>query len=51
MYKKFRIVTVDYKYCNYLREFDNRVIYNAGTKKIRLFLGQNYKKPIKMVNR
>lgn len=39
IYKKLEIVTVDYKYCDYLREFDKRVIYNAGTKKIRPFIG------------
>lgn len=39
MYNKFKIVTVDSKYCDYLREFDNKVPYNAFDKKLRPFLG------------
>ena len=39
MYKKFKIVKVDSKYCDYLRNFDNRVSYNAGTKELRPFIG------------
>ena len=39
MYKKFKIVKVDSKYCNYLRKFDNKVVYNAGKKDLRPFIG------------
>lgn len=39
MYKNFKIVKVDYKYCNYLRKFDSKVIYNAGIKELRPFIG------------
>ena len=39
MYKNFKIVKVDYKYCNYLRKFDSRVTYNAGSKELRPFVG------------
>jgi len=39
MYRKFKIVKVDYKYCNYLRNFDSKVCYNAGSKTLRPFVG------------
>ena len=39
MYKNFKIVKVDSKYCDYLRNFDNKVSYNAGKKKLRPFIG------------
>ena len=39
MYKKLKIVKADSRYCDYLRQFDNRVIYNAGTKELRPFVG------------
>lgn len=39
MIRNFKIVKVDYKYCDYLRQFDSRVPYNAGTKELRPFLG------------
>ena len=39
MIRNFRIVKVDYKYCNYLRQFDNKVSYNAGVKELRPFIG------------
>lgn len=39
MYRKFKIVKVDYKYCDYLRKFDNKVSYNAGVKELRPFIG------------
>lgn len=35
----FKIVRIDYKYCDYLRKFDNKVIYNMGEKELRPFLG------------
>ncbi len=39
MIRNFKIVKVDYKYCNYLRQFDNKVSYNAGSKELRPFIG------------
>ena len=39
MYKRFKIVKVDSKYCDYLRQYDNKVSYNAGTKDLRPFIG------------
>ena len=39
MYNKFKIVKVDSKYCDYLRQFDNKVPYNAFNKELRPFLG------------
>lgn len=35
----FIIVQVDYKYCNYLRNFDERVPFNSGVKRNRPFIG------------
>lgn len=35
----FEIVKVDYRYCDYLRKFDNKVPYNAGIKELRPFIG------------
>lgn len=39
MYKSFKIVKIDYNYCNYLRKFDNKVSFNAGLKELRPFIG------------
>lgn len=39
MIRNFKIVKVDYKYCDYLRQFDSRVPYKAGTKEMRPFIG------------
>ena len=39
MIRNFKIVKVDYKYCDYLRKFDSRVSYNAGIKELRHFIG------------
>ena len=39
VYNKFKIVKVDSKYCDYLRQFDNKVPYNAFNKELRPFLG------------
>ena len=39
MYKKLKIVKIDYKYCDYLRNYDNKVIYNMGLKELRPFIG------------
>ena len=37
--KSFNIVQVDYKYCDFLRKFDERVPYNYGKKELRPFIG------------
>jgi len=37
--RNFKIDKVDYKYCDYLRRFDNKVSYNAGNKEMRPFIG------------
>lgn len=39
MYKKLRIVKVDSNYCDYLRNFDDKVPFNAGSKDLRPFIG------------
>ena len=39
MYKRLQIVKINSEYCNYLRKFDNKVSYNAGTKELRPFIG------------
>ncbi len=39
MIRNFKIVKVDYNYCDYLRNFDNKVPYNAGRKELRPFIG------------
>ena len=36
---KFKLVKVDYNYCDYLRKFDNKVCYNRGKKILRPYLG------------
>lgn len=35
MVQKLKIVRVDSKYCDYLREFDNKVAYNKFEKELR----------------
>jgi len=39
MYNNFKIVKIDSKYCDYLRMFDSKVPYNAGSKELRPFIG------------
>jgi len=39
MHRNFRIVKIDFKYCDFLRQFDNKVPYNAGSKELRPFIG------------
>ena len=39
MKKELKLVMIDYKYCDYLRQFDNKVPYNAGSKEMRPFVG------------
>lgn len=35
----FKLVKVDYNYCNYLRRFDSKVTFNYGQKELRPFIG------------
>ncbi|NLC87796.1 MAG: type III toxin-antitoxin system ToxN/AbiQ family toxin [Clostridiaceae bacterium] len=39
MIRNFKIVKVDYKYCDYLRKYDSKVVWNAGSKELRPFIG------------
>ena len=39
IYKNLKIVKIDSKYCNYLRKYDNKVVYNIGLKELRPFIG------------
>lgn len=39
MYRNIKIVKINSNYCDYLRKFDNKVIYNAGSKHLRPFVG------------
>ena len=39
MYKNIRIVKVDSSYCDYLRQYDERVPYNYKNKELRPFIG------------
>lgn len=41
--RNFKIVRIDTDYCDYLRRFDSKVIYNKGTKKLRPFIGVLFK--------
>lgn len=43
MLKKIQIVKIDSNYCEYLRQYDNRVPYNAGIKELRPFIGILFK--------
>ena len=36
---KLRIVRVNSNYCDYLRKFDNKVVYNKNEKELRPFIG------------
>ena len=39
MNKNLKLVKVDSIYCDYLRQFDNKVMYNANNKELRPFVG------------
>lgn len=39
MYRNLKIVKINSNYCDYLRNYDNKVSYNAGTKDLRPFIG------------
>ena len=43
MYRNLKIVRVDSHYCNFLRNFDSKVSYNAGFKELRPFIGVLFK--------
>lgn len=40
---QYRLVTVNSKYCDYLRKYDYRVSYNANEKELRPFVGVLFK--------
>ena len=39
MLRKIQIVKINSDYCDFLRKYDSRVPYNAGTKELRPFIG------------
>ena len=39
MKKYFKLVRIDSRYCDYLRDFDSKVPYNKNNKKLRPFVG------------
>ena len=39
MILNLKLVRVDYKYCDYLRSYDNKVIYNNSSKETRPYIG------------
>lgn len=39
MKEKFRLVRIDENYCDYLREYDSRVMFNSEDKRLRPFVG------------
>ncbi len=43
MILNLRIVRVDSEYCDYLRKFDNKVMYNKSEKELRPFIGVLFK--------
>ena len=43
MKEKILLVRIDSKYCDYLREFDNKVPYNYNEKELRPFVGVLFK--------
>lgn len=43
IYENLKIVKVNTKYCNYLRKYDNKVVYNIGIKELRPFIGVLFK--------
>lgn len=43
MILNLKLVRVDSDYCDYLRKFDKRVIYNMDNKEIRPFIGVLFK--------
>ena len=43
MILNLKLVKIDSKYCNYLRQFDNRVMYNMNDKELKPFIGILFK--------
>ena len=43
MILNLRLVKIDRGYCDYLRQFDNKVMYNDGKKELRPFVGILFK--------
>ena len=42
-YQNLKLITIDYKYCDFLRQFDNKVVKNNDDKKDRPFVGILFK--------
>ena len=43
MILNLKLVKIDSKYCDYLRQFDDRVMYNMNEKELRPFVGILFK--------
>ena len=43
MYSTLKIVKINSKYCDFLRKYDEKVSYNAGSKELRPFVGVLFK--------
>ena len=43
MILNLKLVKIDSKYCDYLRQFDNKVMYNMNSKELRPFVGVLFK--------
>ena len=43
MLRKIQIVKINSDYCDFLRKYDSKVPYNAGTKELRPFIGILFK--------
>ena len=43
MILNLKLVKIDSKYCDYLRQFDDRVMYNVNEKELRPFVGILFK--------
>lgn len=41
--KELKLVKIDTEYCNYLRQFDDKVPYNYDKKELRPFVGVLFK--------
>lgn len=43
MFKTFKLVKVDSKYCDFLRKYDDKISYNKSSKETRPFIGVLFK--------
>lgn len=39
MYRNLKLVKINVEYCNYLRKYESKVVYNEGLKELRPFIG------------